>query len=83
MPGSQDESMWDGGASAPIAREHRVVDVRATGVMPHEVAAQVELELNQAAVDGWELERIQPVIYNSSTTGYLLLIFGRVATGSA
>ncbi len=74
--------MWDEGGSAP-SREHRVVDVRATGVMPHEVAAQVELELNQAAADGWELERIQPVIYNSSTTGYLLLIFGRVATSRA
>jgi hypothetical protein len=77
--GSQDRSMSDNGASTP-AREHKVIDVRATGVMPHEVAAQVERELNQAATDGWELERIQPVIYNSSTTGYLLLIFGRVAT---
>ena len=72
----------DNGAIPP-AREHKVIDVRATGVMPHEVAAQVERELNQAATDGWELERIQPVIYNSSTTGYLLLIFGRVATDTA
>ncbi|MGH2642206.1 MAG: hypothetical protein ACRDGO_10965 [Actinomycetota bacterium] len=80
--GSQDGSIWEDSASGP-AREHKVVDVRATGVMPHEVAAQVERELNQAATAGWELERIQPVIYNSSTTGYLLLIFGRVATDSA
>lgn len=82
MAGSQGGSTWEGSASVP-ARQHKVVDVRATGVMPHEVAAQVELELNQADMDGWELERIQPVIYNSSTTGYLLLIFGRVATDTA
>ena len=79
--GSQDRSPDDGASTR--AREHKVIDVRATGVMPHEVAAQVERELNHAATDGWELERIQPVIYNSSTTGYLLLIFGRVATDTA
>ncbi|MGH2641942.1 MAG: hypothetical protein ACRDGO_09615 [Actinomycetota bacterium] len=83
MSRSHDQSMWEAGAVPPAAREHRVVDVRATGVMPHEVADQVEQELNRAAADGWELERIQPVIYNSSTTGYLLLIFGRVAPGGA
>ena len=58
-------------------REHLVVDVRATGVMPGEVAAQVQAELDRAAADGWELQLIQPIIYNSSTTGYLLLIFSR------
>lgn len=83
MPGSHDETTSDVGERPAIVREHRVVEVRATGVMPHEVAAQVELELNREAADGWELERIQPVIYNSSTTGYLLLIFGRGATGGA
>ena len=58
-------------------REHLVVDVRATGVMPGEVAAQVQAELDSASTDGWELQLIQPIIYNSSTTGYLLLIFSR------
>ena len=60
------------GASRRRGREHLVVDVRATGVMPGEVAAQVQVELDSGGV---ELQLIQPIIYNSSTTGYLLLIF--------
>ena len=70
------EPVWESGADRPV-REHRVVDVRATGVMPGEVAALVQLELDKASADGWELQLIQPIIYNSSTTGYLLLIFSR------
>lgn len=69
------EPVREGGGSP--AREHRVVDVRATGVMPGEVAAQVQSELERASADGWELQLVQPIIYNSSTTGYLLLIFSR------
>ena len=65
------------GGNRVRAREHRVVDVRATGVMPGEVAAQVQVELDHASAEGWELQLIQPIIYNSSTTGYLLLIFSR------
>jgi hypothetical protein len=57
--------------------EHRVVAVRATGVMPEAVAAEMERELQEAGREGWELELIQPVIYNSATTGYLLLILRR------
>jgi hypothetical protein len=57
--------------------DHKVVAVRATGVMPTAVAAEVEAELNAAGEDGWELQMIQPVIYNSSSTGYLLLILRR------
>ena len=45
--------------------------------LPGEVAAQVQSELERASADGWELQLIQPIIYNSSTTGYLLLIFSR------
>jgi hypothetical protein len=70
------DAVWEGGERGPV-REHRVVDVRATGVMPGEVAAQVQLELDKASAEGWELQLIQPIIYNSSTTGYLLLIFSR------
>ena len=56
------------GASRRRGREHLVVDVRATGVMPGEVAAQVQVELDSASEEGWELQLIQPIIYNSSTT---------------
>lgn len=66
-----------GGSNRPSIREYRVVDVRATGVMPDEVAALVESELERTSAEGWELQMIQPIIYNSSTTGYLLLIFSR------
>jgi hypothetical protein len=54
--------------------EHKVVAVRATGVMPDVVASEVEKELQNAGREGWELHLIQPVIYNSATTGYLLLV---------
>lgn len=57
--------------------EHKVVDVRATGVMPGVVGEAVEKVLNELAPDGWRLQLIQPVIYNSATTGYLLLILQR------
>ena len=83
MPRSEDESPLGGVGAAPIALEHLVVDVRATGVMPAQVAAEVQVELDRAAADGWELQLIQPIIYNSSTTGYLLLIFTRAAPGRA
>ncbi|MBF4769383.1 DUF4177 domain-containing protein [Nocardioides agariphilus] len=57
--------------------EYKVVDVRATGVMPGVVGEQVETVLNEVSADGWQLHMIQPVIYNSATTGYLLLILSR------
>lgn len=59
--------------------EHKVVDIRATGVMPGAVAERMEHALNGAGKDGWSLRTIQPVIYNSATTGYFLLIFERPA----
>jgi len=58
-------------------QEYKVVAVRATGVMPDAVGADVEKALNGLAGDGWSLRMIQPVVYNSSTTGYFLLIFER------
>jgi hypothetical protein len=64
--------------------EHKVVAVRATGVAPEAVADTIEQELASVAPDRWELQMIQPVIYNSSTTGYLLLILRRpVEAGDA
>lgn len=63
--------------------EHKVVGVRATGVMPDTVAEHVERQLTAAASQGWELQMIQPVIYNSATTGYLLLVFKREAGPAA
>lgn len=59
--------------------EHKVIDVRATGVMPGSVASAIAGHLDEASRDGWELFQIQPVIYNSSTTGYFLLILRRPA----
>jgi hypothetical protein len=57
--------------------EHSVVAVRATGLTPSVVAADVQEQLQAADKEGWQLEMIQPVIYNSATTGYLLLILKR------
>lgn len=59
--------------------EHKVVDIRATGVTPEAVAERMESALNEAGKDGWSLRTVQPVIYNSATTGYFLLIFERPA----
>ncbi|MDQ3529072.1 MAG: hypothetical protein M3425_03850 [Actinomycetota bacterium] len=57
--------------------EHKVVAVRATGLMPTAVADSIADELDEASGHGWDLKLLQPIIYNSSTTGYLLLIFHR------
>lgn len=59
------------------AKRYKVIPLRATGVTPEAVAQQMEEEMNDASLDGRVLERIQPVIYNSSTTGYLLLVFAK------
>jgi hypothetical protein len=57
--------------------EHSVIAVRATGLTPTAVAEDVQQHLQTADQEGWHLEMIQPVIYNSATTGYLLLILKR------
>jgi hypothetical protein len=57
--------------------EHKVVEVRATGRQPEVVAADIQSTLDVYDADGWVLMTVQPVIYNSSTTGYFLLIFER------
>lgn len=57
--------------------EHHVVEVRATGNTPEAVATHLQEVLDEHDRDGWSLQTVQPIIYNSSTTGYLLLIFER------
>lgn len=57
--------------------DYKVVPVRATGLMPDVVAETVEEQLTTLAAERWELKMIQPIIFNSQTTGYLLLIFQR------
>jgi len=56
---------------------YKIVTIRATGLTPEAVSEELERELNNAVADGWTFDRIQPIIYNSSTTGYLLLILNK------
>lgn len=57
--------------------EHEVVEVRVTGRTPESVTASIQEILNQRQGEDWDLHTVQPVIYNSSTTGYFLLFFRR------
>jgi hypothetical protein len=57
--------------------ENEVVEVRATGRTPEAVTEEIQKILTARQVDGWDLSHVQPIIYNSSTTGYLLLFFRR------
>ena len=61
---------------------HAVVEVRATGRTPETVTAEIQKVLDERSADGWELTNVQPIIYNSSTTGYLILFFRQVDGGS-
>jgi hypothetical protein len=54
-----------------------VVEVRATGRTPETVASDIQKLLDQRDTDGWDMTHVQPIIYNSSTTGYLLLFFAQ------
>jgi hypothetical protein len=56
---------------------HEVVEVRATGRAPEAVTDEIQEILTQRDADDWKLLTVQPMIYNSSTTGYLLLFFQR------
>lgn len=63
--------------NAPGRRyEHRVVAVRATGRVPAEVAADIEAELPGPGAD-WEWVASEPIIFNSSASGYLLFFLRR------
>lgn len=57
--------------------ENEVIEVRVTGRTPEAVTEEVQKILSARQVDGWDMSHIQPIIYNSSTTGYLLLFFKR------
>lgn len=57
--------------------ETRVITVNVVGRHPDAVADDVEVSLNASAAEGWRLRTIQPITYNSSTTGYLLLFIER------
>jgi hypothetical protein len=57
--------------------KQEVVEVRATGRPPEAVAGDLQNVLNERNEDGWDLTHVQPIIYNSSTTGYLLLFFAQ------
>lgn len=57
--------------------EYKVVEVRVTGITPSAVADRLSAVLNEYEAEGWRRDSIQPIIYNSSTTGYLLVVFAR------
>lgn len=57
--------------------EYKVVNVRATGRAPEAVGDEMEQALNDAAAEGWTYRDTRPIIYNSSTTGYFLILFDR------
>ncbi|GIH17775.1 hypothetical protein [Rugosimonospora africana] len=61
--------------------EHEVAEVRATGRTPETVTAEIGEILKTRSAEGWDLQHVQPIIYNSSTTGYLILFFKREAVG--
>ena len=56
--------------------EHRVIAVRATGRVPADVVADIETELPGHEA-GWEWVASEPVIFNSSASGYLLFFLRR------
>ncbi len=43
------------------------------------VIAQVEYDLNQAARDGWELDKLMPIEQHSTTMGAILVLRKSVA----
>jgi hypothetical protein len=57
--------------------ENEVVEVRATGRTPEAVTDEIQGILTARQTEQWDLTHVQPIIYNSSTTGYLLLFFRR------
>ncbi|MBO0691517.1 MAG: hypothetical protein J2P58_01360 [Acidimicrobiaceae bacterium] len=58
--------------------QHKVVEVRAVGRVPEAVTQDIQALLDEWQGQGWNLLTVQPVIYNSSTTGYLLLFFQKL-----
>jgi hypothetical protein len=61
-------------------KQYKVIEIRATGRTPEAVSADLEVLLNEHAAQGWVYTDTRPIIYNSSTTGYLLIILVRDAS---
>jgi hypothetical protein len=57
--------------------EYEAVEVRATGRTPEAVTAEIGEILKKRSTESWDLQHVQPIIYNSSTTGYLIVFFCR------
>lgn len=66
-----------GPAPTAVGGRHRVLMVKAVGRTPEAVAEETQRLLSEAEVDGWTLVAVQSVVYNSATTGYLLLVMER------
>lgn len=62
-----------------VNRKDVVVEVRATGRTPEAVTNEIQKIMDEQTAGGFRLTTVQPIIYNSSTTGYLLLFFHRDA----
>jgi hypothetical protein len=61
--------------------EYEAVEVRATGRTPEAVTGDLGEILKKRSAESWDLQQVQPIIYNSSTTGYLILFFRRETAG--
>lgn len=65
-----------------MALEYKTREIRATGRTPEAVSADLADLLNAETTEGWVFDRLQPIIFNSSTTGYFIAIFSRPRTES-
>lgn len=57
--------------------EYETVEVCATGGTPEAVTAEISEIPKKHFGESWDQHRVQPVIYKSPTTGYLILYFRR------
>jgi hypothetical protein len=53
------------------------VEVRALGRTPEAVTGEIGNILKKRPTDAWDLQHVQPIMCNSSRTGYLALDFRR------
>lgn len=61
--------------------QHRVVTVRATGYVMDDAVAELNKVLVEESRTGWRLHSMQPIIFNSASTGYLLLFLTKEGSG--
>jgi hypothetical protein len=57
--------------------ELEAVEVRAFGRTPEAVTGEIGNIVKKRPTDAWDLQHAQPIICNSSRTGYLVLFFRR------